>query len=290
LNHPCLVPFDHSFKIASAPSSTPEGVETADGEKPGKRLGKVREELKNLQQIFYADHRYSLLLVFQAMDAAGKDSTIREVISGLDPAGFIVTSFKQPTAVELDHDFLWRTVEHLPKRGHISVFNRSYYEEVITVRVHPEYLDKQHLPLTFNLTDIWKHRYESIQTHEQHLARNGTVIIKFWLNISPEEQRLRLLARLDKPDKNWKFAAGDLEARRYWKNYLAAYEETLNTTSTPWAPWYAIPADNKPLMRLTVAEIIRDTLKTLPLHYPEIHAETLQKFRRTLEENPPKKT
>jgi PPK2 family polyphosphate:nucleotide phosphotransferase len=218
-------------------------------------------------------------MIFQAMDAAGKDSTIRAVLSGVDPAGCEVTAFKRPSENELDHDFLWRTVQCLPQRGRIGVFNRSYYEEVLAVRVHPEFLDHQKLPWRpKHLEDLWQQRFESIRDHEKHLARNGTVILKFWLNVSPEEQRKRLLARLEDPAKNWKFEEGDLAERGRWKDYMAAYEDALNQTSKPWAPWYAIPADSKSFMRMTVADILLRTLKSLNLKYPTLTDDELSKF------------
>lgn len=242
-------------------------------------IAEFRMEIDDLQQKMYAQDRQALLLVFQAMDAAGKDSTIRAVLSGVDPAGCEVTAFKRPSENELDHDFLWRTVQCLPQRGRIGVFNRSYYEEVLAVRVHPEFLDHQKLPWRpKHLEDLWQQRFESIRDHEKHLARNGTVILKFWLNVSPEEQRKRLLARLEDPAKNWKFEEGDLAERGRWKDYMAAYEDALNQTSKPWAPWYAIPADSKSFMRMTVADILLRTLKSLNLKYPTLTDDELSKF------------
>jgi len=217
-----------------------------------------------------------VLLVFQAMDAAGKDSTIRAVMSGVDPAGCQVFSFKQPNSEELDHDFLWRTAKSLPQRGRIGIFNRSYYEEVLVVRVHPEYLANQKLPHRVALDELWQQRYESIRDHEQHLARNGTVVLKFWLNVSHEEQRNRFLSRLEEPEKNWKFSTSDVEESRRWNDYMNAYEHALNATSRPWAPWYAIPADDKPYARLQVAKIIVESLKSLDLQYPEVSVKQLK--------------
>jgi PPK2 family polyphosphate:nucleotide phosphotransferase len=212
------------------------------------------------------------------MDAAGKDSTIRAVMSGVDPAGCQVFSFKQPSSEELDHDFLWRTAKSLPQRGRIGIFNRSYYEETLVVRVHPEYLGGQKLPREINLDDLWQERFESIRDHEKHLARNGTVILKFWLNVSQQEQHKRFLSRLDDKRKNWKFSAGDIAESKLWPDYMHAYEQTLNATSRPWAPWYAIPADDKPYMRLQVAEIIVDSLKKLQLKYPEVSGRQLREM------------
>jgi PPK2 family polyphosphate:nucleotide phosphotransferase len=214
------------------------------------------------------------------MDAAGKDGTIRAVLSGINPAGCQVFSFKQPSAEELDHDFLWRTVRRLPERGRIGVFNRSYYEEVLVVRVHPEYLAPQRLPdPPDDLAELWRQRYASIHEHEEHLARAGTVILKFWLNVSRGEQRKRFLARLDEPDKNWKFSSGDVAERRHWDAYMEAYEDALNATSRPHAPWYAIPADDKPYMRLAVAEIVVQTLESLGLEYPKVDKAEKARFR-----------
>jgi PPK2 family polyphosphate:nucleotide phosphotransferase len=228
--------------------------------------------------MLYAHDRYAILLIFQAMDAAGKDSTIRSVMSGINPAGCQVFSFKQPTPEELDHDFLWRSAKRLPERGRIGIFNRSYYEEVLVVRVHPEYLKAQKLPDDVDSKNIWQQRYVSICDHEKHLARNGTVVLKFWLNVSKAEQRRRFLARIDEPRKNWKFSAGDVEERKFWRDYMAAYEAAINATSRPWAPWYAIPADDKPFMRLCVAEIVAQCLKKLKLTYPTVGAREKARF------------
>ncbi len=241
-----------------------------------KNLRKTVEEIDDLQRMLYAQDKYSVLLIFQAMDAAGKDSTIRAVTRGLNPAGFQVFSFKQPSKLELDHDFLWRSAIALPERGRIGIFNRSYYEEVLVVRVHPEYLSGQRLP--DQPDDIWQQRYQSIIDHEKHLARNGTIILKFWLNVSKQEQKNRFIARIDDKTKNWKFSSGDVKERGYWDDYMNAYEEMLNATSKPWAPWYAIPADNKPYMRLKVAQIIEQSLASLNLEYPKLEQEELAKL------------
>jgi PPK2 family polyphosphate:nucleotide phosphotransferase len=226
------------------------------------------------------------LLVFQAMDAAGKDGTIRAVLSGLNPAGCQVFSFKAPSAEELDHDFLWRVWKALPERGRIGVFNRSHYEEVLTVRVNPKFLDAQRLPRVPSLPALWKERYESIVDAERHWARNGIVVLKFWLNVSPEEQRQRLLDRIEEPESNWKFMPSDLECRAQWKEYMHAYEAALAATSRPWAPWYAIPADSKSHMRVLVAEILVKTLEQLDLSFPEAsakHKELLPALKKQLE-------
>lgn len=266
VDSPYLVPFDGSFELAGSPTAAPKSAGGKNGRKA--HLESLVKELSELQRVFYAHDHRALLLVFQAMDAAGKDSTIRAVLSGVDPTGCEVYSFKQPSDAELDHDFLWRTAQCLPQRGRIGVFNRSYYEEVLVVRVHPEYLRGQKLSELPPLPRLWEERYESIRDHERHLARNGTVILKFWLNVSREEQRQRFLARLDEPEKNWKFATGDVRERERWKDYMAAYQDALNATSVAHAPWYAIPADSKSFMRATVADIVVRTLKSLDLRYP----------------------
>ena len=265
---PWRVPFDGRFSVPDAATAPPE--DAPGRKKARKRLKAITEEIAALQQVLYADDHYSLLLVFQAMDAAGKDGTIRAVLSGVNPAGCQVTSFKQPSAAELDHDFLWRTTRALPERGRIGVFNRSHYEEVLVVRVHPEYLGGQRLPQPLDVSALWAERYESIVEHERHLARSGTLVLKFWLNVSREEQRRHFLARIDEPSKNWKFSVGDVKERGHWDEYMAAYEDAIKATSRPWAPWYAIPADDKPYMRLQVATIVRDALAGLDLKYPKL--------------------
>jgi len=281
---PYLVPFDGSFSVAGTPHARPAG--TTDGHHLKKRLAEAVEEISDLQERMYAQDRVALLLVFQAIDAAGKDSTIRAVTTGVNPAGCQVFSFKAPSKEELDHDFLWRTSRRLPERGRIGVFNRSYYEEVLIVRIHPEFLDGQRVPPASSLEALWEGRYESIRDHEAHLARNGTVVLKFWLNVSRDEQARRFIRRIDRPEKNWKFNAGDLAERAHWDAYMEAYEDALNATSRALAPWYAIPADDKPYMRLTVAEIIRDQLRALDLAFPVLPEEAragLQSAREALE-------
>ncbi len=237
------------------------------------------EELSSLQQLHYASNRYALLLIFQAMDAAGKDGAIRHVMSGVNPQGCEVFSFKQPSAEDLEHDFLWRTTCRLPERGRIGIFNRSYYEEVLVVRVHPEILRAQGLP--DDLLDektIWEERYRSIVDLEEHLHRNGTRIVKFFLHLSKGEQRKRFLARIDEPDKNWKFSLSDIHERKYWKQYMQAYEACLTATSTHHAPWYVVPADDKENARLIVSQIVLDALDELKMAYPK----TTAKRRREL--------
>jgi len=280
---PYLVPFDGSFDLSKTKTAPP--AKEIDKKKNKKHLAKLVEEFAQLQEVLYAEDSYSVLLIFQAMDAAGKDSTIRAVMSGVNPAGFQVASFKQPSAEELDHDFLWRTAKRLPERGRIGVFNRSYYEEVLVVRVHPEYLEGQHLPPHPKLDKLWKERYASIRDHELHLARSGTVVVKFFLDVSPAEQRRRFLSRIDEPEKNWKFSAADVREAEHWSEYMAAYQDALRATSRPWAPWYAIPADDKPFMRAVVADVIVRTLKSLPLAYPKVSDEAraeLQALREKL--------
>ncbi|HPE59073.1 MAG: polyphosphate kinase 2 family protein [Thiothrix sp.] len=277
------VPFDGSFRLKDAATRPDKEVSDKALEQ---RLKKLSKKLEALQRIFYARDSRALLLIFQAMDAAGKDGTIRAIMKGIDPAGCQVFSFKQPSAEELDHDFLWRTTCRLPERGRIGIFNRSYYEEVLVVRVHPEYLAAQRLPRDTDRDLIWEERFESIRHHEQHLARNGTIILKFWLNISAREQKSRFLERLDKPEKNWKFSPADVAERQHWHDYMHAYEEALNATSRLHAPWYAIPADNKKFMRVAVAETLVQTLESLSLEYPEASDADLKQFaeaRRLLE-------
>ncbi len=263
-------PADGSFRIAQASSQPPSNA--PDDKGCEKQLKKVTKKLDQQQRRLYAENTHAVLCVFQAMDAAGKDSTIRAVLQKLNPAGFQVFSFKTPSLEELDHDFLWRTTCRLPERGRIGVFNRSYYEEVLVVRVHPDYLKGQRLTAPASNKKFWRQRYESIVTHEQHLTRNGTTVLKFFLNVSKEEQRQRFLSRLETPEKNWKFSAADLAEREYWKDYMRAYQHCINATSTKAAPWHIIPADNKPFMRLAVAEILHQALTKLKPEYPSLNA------------------
>jgi len=233
-------------------------------------LGEHIKELSAQQSLLYAYNRYSVLLIFQAMDAAGKDGAIKHVMSGINPQGCQVFSFKQPSAEELEHDFLWRTTRLLPERGRIGIFNRSYYEEVLIVRVHPEILNTQGIPEELlNEKTVWEERYHSILDFEKHLHRNGTRIIKFYLHLSQEEQRERFIARIDKPEKNWKFGQGDIKERNLWEHYMKAYETCLSETSTKHGPWYVVPADDKGNARLIISQVILDTLKVLKMSYPE---------------------
>ena len=269
-----LVPFDGSFRVANAPTHP----SISQKWRPEKHLKMAIDQLDDLQRVLHASDSHAILLIFQGMDSSGKDSTIRAVMRGINPAGCQVFNFKKPSSKELDHDFLWRTTQCLPERGRIGIFNRSQYEEVLIVRVHPEILQSQKLPGEINLDTIWDERLESIRDQEKHLARNGTVILKFWLNLSQEEQKKRFLARLDKPNKNWKFNPDDIAERRYWNDYMRAYEAALNATSRPWAPWYAIPADSKPYMRARVAEIVVNALSALDLAYPQSTAKDQEGF------------
>jgi PPK2 family polyphosphate:nucleotide phosphotransferase len=266
---PYLVPFNGRWKVDKADTAPPKDRDGKKAKKKNKKaLAEEVAKLAELQRRLYAADRHSVLFVFQAMDAAGKDGTIRAVLSGVNPAGVQVSSFKKPSDEELDHDFLWRTTRALPERGRIGIFNRSHYEEVLIVRVHPGILTGQRLPKVGK--SVWRERFESIRNYEQHLARNGTAVVKFFLNVSKDEQRDRLVARIDDETKNWKFEAGDLVSRANWPKYMAAYQSAINATSRPWAPWYAIPADDKPFMRATVASIMRRTLEGLKPKYPSL--------------------
>jgi PPK2 family polyphosphate:nucleotide phosphotransferase len=223
-----------------------------------------------LQDKLFAQNNWSLLLIFQAMDAAGKDGAVKHVMSGVNPQGCQVYSFKAPSEIELQHDFLWRTTRDLPERGHIGIFNRSYYEEVLIVRVHPEILKGQRMPSSLVGKNIWEERFEDIRCFERHMARSGTVIRKFFLHVSKKEQKRRFLARLEEPEKNWKFSAGDIHERKYWDDYQAAYEDMIGNTATEHAPWYVVPADNKWFTRLVISTVVVDTLESLDLAYPKV--------------------
>ncbi len=252
-----------------------------------KAHGRQTAGLNELQTLLYADNRYSLLLIFQAMDAAGKDGAIKHVMSGVNPQGCQVFSFKHPSPEEIEHDFLWRTTRCLPERGRIGIFNRSYYEEVLIARVHPEILQAEGLPdESLDEKKVWSGRYESIVGLEKHLHRNGTRVIKFFLHLSKEEQRKRFLARLDDPDKNWKFSQADVTERKRWKDYMKAYEACLGATSTKAAPWYVVPADDKANARLIISQVILDTLGDLPMSFPrmgKVQRVELRKIRKQLE-------
>ncbi len=241
-------------------------------EQAKERVQKDIARMAELQDKLYAQGRWAVLLIFQAMDAAGKDGTIKHVMSGVNPEGCQVYSFKAPSDTELQHDFLWRTTRHLPERGHIGIFNRSYYEEVLIVRVHPKVLEGENLPPSLVGKDIWGERFEDIRSFERHMARGGTVIRKFFLHLSKKEQKRRFLARLEEPEKNWKFSAGDIHEREYWGDYQKAFEEMIRNTSTKHAPWYVVPADNKWFTHLVVAAAVVETLEELGLAYPKVDA------------------
>ena len=281
VDHPYRVPYDGSTELAALSTTPPTDAPEKKALKD--RLKDVRQEVAELQRAMYAQDQWSLLVVFQALDAAGKDGTIRHVFRGVNPAGCQVFSFKKPSAEELDHDFLWRTTNRLPERGRIGVFNRSYYEEVLVVRVHPELLRYQRLPRV-DLETIWSERFDSIRDFERHLARNGTAVVKFFLNVGKDEQLERFRARIDEPEKNWKFSDADVKERGFWDQYQHAFEQTLRQTSRSCAPWYAIPADDKHYMRLTVAEILRDTLRSIDPRYPDVGPERVAELQRMRDE------
>jgi len=250
------------------------------------KLQKDVARLAKYQDMLYAQNTYALLVILQGMDTAGKDGTIRHVMSGVNPQGTQVHSFKAPSPEELNHDFLWRSTKVLPGRGRVCIFNRSYYEEVLVVRVHPELLEAQRLPPEADRKSVWKHRFDDINHFEEYLVRNGILVLKFFLHLSKAEQRRRLLARIDTPDKNWKFSLSDVKERSYWDGYMSAYEDALNQTSTKWAPWYVVPADHKWFTRAVVADVIVAKLKALKLSYPQIGAADrrhLQQSKKTLE-------
>ena len=258
------------FRLKDVDPDDTYGLESELKENSKALLQQGVRALAEMQDKLYAQDRWSLLLVFQAMDAAGKDGTIKHVMSGVNPQGCEVASFKSPSSEELDHDFLWRCMPWLPNRGHIGIFNRSYYEEVLVVRVHPEFLAGQKLPPELVTKHIWEERYEDINNFERYLARNGTVIRKFFLHVSKKEQKKRFLERLDEPEKHWKFSATDVAERAHWDEYMNAYEDMIRATATPHAPWYVVPADNKWFTRLVVAAAVVEALEGLDLHYPKV--------------------
>ena len=242
------------------------------------------DQLGELQDKLYANDRWAVLVVLQGMDTAGKDGVIKHVMEAVNPQGCVVHSFKAPSAEELEHDFLWRSAPRLPERGRIGIFNRSYYEEVLVVRVHPEFLDRQKLPDPLQGKDIWRHRFKSIRGFERHLARSGTLVLKFFLHLSKDEQRRRLLARIEEPAKRWKFSDGDIAERKLWDKYMAAYQDMIRETSRPHAPWYVVPADHKPFARLVVASAMVDALSRLDLHFPKLGAAALKAMAKIKEE------
>ena len=269
--------FSRKFRVESGKGFRLKGVDPGDTgglklekDDAANLLDRGVEVLAELQDKLYAQDKRALLLVFQAMDAAGKDGTIKHVMSGVNPQGCQVFAFKTPSAEELDHDFLWRTTKCLPERGRIGIFNRSYYEEVLVVRVHPEILGKQKLPPELVTKKIWKERYEDIASFERYLARNGVAVVKFFLHVSRKEQKKRFLERLERPEKNWKFSLADAQERQHWDSYMEAYEDAIRATAAPWAPWYVVPADTKWFTRLVVASAVIDALEKMDLAYPEV--------------------
>jgi PPK2 family polyphosphate:nucleotide phosphotransferase len=269
LHTPFKIADGQTFRLRHVDPNDTGGI--ASKEKAGDLLAHGLASLRSHQERLYAHGTWALLLIFQAMDAAGKDSAIEHVMSGVNPQGCQVFSFKAPSAEELAHDFLWRTTVRLPERGRIGVFNRSYYEEVLVVRVHPELLEKQRLPSAAVSTRIWKERFEDINSFERHLHRSGVVVLKFFLHVSKDKQRERFLARINTPSKNWKFSSGDVREREHWREYMAAYEDMVRHTATPEAPWYVVPADHKWFTRLVVADAVAETMKSLDLHVPAIN-------------------
>ncbi len=269
---PFRVTSGRRFSLARFDPADTLHLDADDKEHAEKELRKCVKELAALQDMLYAQDRWALLLIFQAMDAAGKDGAIKHVFSGVNPQGCEVTSFKAPSEEELDHDYLWRCLRRLPERGRIGIFNRSYYEEVLVVRVHEELLRAKKLPPRLVTRRIWDERFEDIRNIEQYLSRNGVVIRKFFLHVSKDEQKKRFLERLEKPEKNWKFAMGDVRERAHWNEYMRAYEEMIRHTATEHAPWLVVPADHKWFTRLVVSETIIDSLSSLGLHYPRVSA------------------
>lgn len=273
------------FKLKNIDPEDTGRLEAEDKPRSKELLAQGIDVLASLQDMLYAQDRWAILLIFQAMDAAGKDGAIKHVMSGVNPQGCQVSSFKAPSAEDLDHDFLWRCQKRLPERGRIGIFNRSYYEEVLVVRVHPEFLQKQKIPSALVTRDIWRHRYKDIRNFERYLTRNGVVIRKFFLHVSREEQKKRFLERIDNPDKNWKLSVGDVQERGHWDDYMKAYEDMIQNTATSYAPWYVIPANNKWFTRIVVAASVIDTLRSLHLHYPEVNdakRKELQAVKKTL--------
>ena len=270
LCQPYCITDGQDFRLKNVDPSDTRPLKPEDKARAKETLQTGIETLAKLQDMLYAQDSWAGLLIFQAMDAAGKDGAIKHVMSGINPQGCQVASFKAPSAEEQDHDYLWRCQKRLPERGHIGIFNRSYYEEVLVVRVHPELLDKQKLPSTLVSKKIWDQRFEDICAFERYLTRNGIAIRKFFLHISHAEQKRRFLERLDTPEKNWKFSAADIAERRYWREYMAAYQDMIRATATPWAPWYVVPADHKWFTRAVVAGAVIDALASLDLRYPEV--------------------
>jgi PPK2 family polyphosphate:nucleotide phosphotransferase len=270
ISKPYRVTNGDKFRLKDVDPADTGDLKSADKPRAKEALQSGVVTLAELQDTLYAQDRWSVLLIFQAMDAAGKDGTIKHVMSGVNPQGCQVSSFKAPTSDDLDHDYLWRCIKCLPERGRIGIFNRSYYEETLVVRVHPEYLAGQKLPKECVNKDIWDQRFQDIRAFERYLHRNGTIVRKFFLHVSKGEQQKRFLERLDNPEKNWKFSANDAKERGFWKDYMEAYEETIRETSTPDSPWYVVPADNKWFTRVIVAAAVIDALASLNLQYPKV--------------------
>lgn len=266
------------FQLSSVDPGDTLDLKAGDRPRAKEALAMGIQALAELQDMLYAQDRWAVLLIFQAMDAAGKDGAIKHVMSGVNPQGCQVYSFKAPSSEDLDHDYLWRCMRCLPERGRIGIFNRSYYEETLAVRVHPEFLGKQKLPRELVSDNLWKGRFKDIRNFERYLARNGTVVLKFFLHVSKGEQKRRFLARLDDPDKNWKFSSNDAKEREYWKDYMSAYEETIRHTATTFAPWYVVPADNKWFTRVVVAAAVVGALASLDLAYPEVGEQKLKEL------------
>ena len=278
LTEPFRVTRGHKFQLADFDPDDTLWLKDEDKARAKQGLATGVEALAQLQDMLYAQDRWAVLLIFQAMDAAGKDGAIKHVMSGVNPQGCQVFSFKSPSAEDLDHDYLWRCMKCLPNRGHIGIFNRSYYEETLVVRVHPEYLARQKLPRELVSKRIWKERFEDIRNFEQYLARNGIVVCKFFLNVSKKEQKRRFLERIENTDKNWKFSSSDAQEREFWKDYQVAYEDMIRHTATPEAPWYVVPADNKWFTRIVVAAAVIETLARLKLAYPEVGPDKLKEL------------
>ncbi len=275
---------DKKFRLKDFPTKEDNDLSNFDKPESVETLKEGIKMLAKLQDKLYAADKWSLLLIFQAMDAAGKDGAIKHVMSGVNPQGCQVTSFKVPSSEELDHDYLWRCVKNLPERGRIGIFNRSYYEEVLVVRVHEGILQSQKLPEKLITKSIWKDRLNDISNFESYLNHNGIIVVKFFLNVSKKEQMKRFIERIDTPEKNWKFSAADVEERKYWKQYMAAYEDMINKTATEKSPWYVVPADNKRYARIVVAAAIINALDSMKLEYPEVSAEKVAELQRLKEE------
>ena len=281
LANPYRITNGRGFRLKDIDPDDTGGLKSEDKPRAKESLGIGVEALATLQDMLYAQDRWAVLLIFQAMDGAGKDGAIKHVMSGVNPQGCQVASFKAPSAEDLDHDYLWRCQKHLPERGRIGIFNRSYYEEVLVVRVHPEFLTKQKLPPELLGNGVWTDRYQDIRSFERYLSRNGVLVRKFFLHLSRKEQERRFLERLDNPEKNWKFSSSDAEERTHWKGYMAAYEAMIRNTATRRAPWYVVPADNKWFTRVIVAAAIIDAIASLDLAYPEVDETKLQELAAT---------